>query len=123
MLPEKVRSAVRNLLIARVKRIVRLLNDSTTPDNVVAYEAALIGEAGAMLDPDVLAARWIDRQETEARRHARVCVWDGECEADATTDDGLCAAHAAEQTRQDADVQAEIDVDIARLVAEQGGSS
>lgn len=97
MLPTKVRDTIRGQLVRRVNRIVRLLRQPTSPDNVIAYEARLIGDAGAMLDPDIIAARWIDRQEREARRYARVCVWDGECEADATTDDGLCAVHALER--------------------------
>lgn len=117
MLPPKVRDVVRGLLVRRVNRIVRALRAPATPDNLLANEARLIGEAGAMLDPEVLASGWVDRREREARMLARVCVWDGECEADATTDDGLCTAHAAEQAREDADEQAEVDADIADLVA------
>lgn len=122
MLPQKVRDTVRGLLIRRVNRIVRLLRAPASPDNVIAYEAQLIGDAGAMLDPDIVAARWIDRQEREARQYARVCVWDGECEADAITDDGLCAAHAEQQAREDADEQAVADAEVARVVAEHGPS-
>lgn len=123
MLPARVRDAVRGLLIRRVNRMVRLLRDSRSPDNAIANEARLIGEAGAMLDPDMLAGMWAQKQEREARRYARVCVWDGECEADAATDDGLCAAHAAQQTSESgADEQADLDAHVARIVAENGAS-
>lgn len=108
MLPAKVRDAVRGLLIRRVNRIVRLLSSPAAPDNVIAYESQMIGDAGAMLDPDICAARWIEVRERAARIHARVCVWDGECEQDATTDDGLCAEHAAEQAREEAEIAVEV---------------
>lgn len=123
MLPAKVRDAIRGLLILRVNRMIRLLRDSRSPDNAIANEARLIGDAGAMLDPDILAGIWVQHREREARRYARVCVWDGECEADATSDDGLCAAHAAEQTSEaEADERADIDAHVARIVAENEAS-
>lgn len=100
MLPAKVRDTMRGLLVHRVNRMIRLLRDARSPDNAIANEARLIGEAGAMLDPDMLAGIWAQQREREARLYARVCVWDGECEADATTDDGMCADHAAEQARE-----------------------
>jgi hypothetical protein len=93
MLPARVREAVRGLLRKRVIRLVRAMSDGRIPDASIAENARLVGEAGGMLEP-------------EARRYARVCVWDGECEADATTDDGLCAAHAVEQAREDAEARA-----------------
>lgn len=106
MLPAKVRDAVRGMLVLRVSRIVRFLREPTTPDNLLANEAKLIGDAGAMLDPEIIASSWIEARSMEARRYAKVCVWDGECEDDATTDDGLCAAHAEEQAREDAEMHA-----------------
>lgn len=118
MLPAKVRDVVRGLLIQRVNRIIRLLRSPASPDNAIAAEARLIGDAGKMLDPDIIAGVWVQRQEREARLYARVCVWDGVCEVDATSDDGLCAAHAAEQAREDAEMQAEIDGQVARIAAE-----
>lgn len=100
MLPAKVRDTMRGLLALRVNRIVQLLRNLAAPDNAIANEARLIGDAGKMLDPDIIAGVWVQHQEREARLYARVCVWDGVCEADATTDDGLCAAHAEEQARE-----------------------
>lgn len=117
MLPAKVRDTIRGLLVRRVNRPVRALREPASPDNLLAQEAKLIGDAGALLDPEIVASGWIWRREKEARRYARVCVWDGVCEADATTDDGLCAAHAEQQAKEDAYQQAEIDADIAALVA------
>lgn len=117
MPPAKVRDTIRGLLIRRVNRLVRALREPSTPDNLLAQEARLIGDAGAMLDPECIASGWIWRREKEARLAAKVCVWDGECEADATSDDGLCVAHAEQQAKEDADEQAEADADIAALVA------
>lgn len=106
MLPEKVRDTIRGLLTRRVARIVRFLREPSTPDNLLANEARLIGDAGAMLEPEVIASSWIEARSLEARRYAQVCVWDGECEADATSEDGLCAAHAEEQAREEAETRA-----------------
>lgn len=108
MLPAKVRDAVRGLLVLRVNRIVRLLRNPAAPDNAIANEAKLIGDAGKMLDPEFLASWWIDDWQREARRYARVCVWDGECEADATTDDGLCLEHGLEQAREQVEIEAQV---------------
>lgn len=99
MLPAKVTDTIRGLLVRRVARLVRALEERS-PDSLLADMARLIGDAGAMLDPEAHAAALAERQEREARLYARVCVWDGECEADASTDDGLCAAHALEQARE-----------------------
>lgn len=101
MLPAKVCAAVRRLLHKRVDRLVRSLEDPRISDSVVADNARLVGEAGWMLDPEAVASSLIVQREDEARRYARVCVWDGVCEADATSDDGLCADHAAEQALED----------------------
>ncbi len=110
MPPVKVRVAVRRLLRDRVERLVRQLTmpSDLLPDSLIAESARLVGEAGWLLDPEAAASALIVQCETEACRYARVCVWDGECEADATTDDGLCAAHAAEQAREDAEIRAQI---------------
>lgn len=112
MPPDKVRAAVRKLLRERVLRLLRQLD--MAPEKIVdalaSETARSIGEAGCMLDPEAASSAVGERYEREARRYARVCMWDGECCADATTDDGLCADHAAEQARE----AAEIAVDIAR---------
>ena len=110
MLPAKVTTKVRGLLIRRVARLVRALEERR-PDSLLADMARLVGDAGAMLDPEASAAAWAFRQEREGRLYARVCVWDGECEADATTDDGLCVVHAEEQQREQ---------DEARALVERG---
>ena len=111
MLPEKVRAAVRKLLRERVVRLLEQLKLGTDPmmDGLMSETARRIGEVGCMLDPEASGSAVIERYDREARCYARVCVWDGECEQDATTDDGLCADHAAEQARE----QAEIDADLA----------
>lgn len=111
MLPSKVREKVRQLLRARAERLVRALNDVRMPDVALAEEARLVGEAGWLLDPEMTASAEIRRREIEARRYARVCVWDGYCEADAVTDDGLCAAHGAEQAREDAEIRDQVERD------------
>ncbi len=110
MPPVKVREAVRRLLRDRVERLVRQLTtpSDSLPDSLIAESARLVGEVGWLLDPEAAASAQIVQCETEARRYARVCVWDGECEADATTDDGLCAPHAVEQAREDAEIRAHL---------------
>lgn len=106
MLPARVRDTIRGMLYRRVDRLVHAIHDPRIPDAVVAENARLVGEAGWMLDPESVASAEVIRREHEARRYARVCVWDGECELDAVTDDGLCAAHAAEQAREEAETRA-----------------
>lgn len=113
MLPAKVREKVRQLLRVRVEHLVRQLAMPPSPliDSLVAETARLIGEAGWLLDPEAAASVLIVQRETEARRYARVCVWDGECEADSVTDDGLCAEHGAEQAREEAELRAQVERD------------
>lgn len=55
MLPAKVTAKVRGLLIRRVARLVRALEERR-PDSLLADMARLIGDAGAMLDPEAHAA-------------------------------------------------------------------
>lgn len=112
MLPAKVRAAVRRLIGERLERLRRQLTMDSTPlvDALIAEGARLVGDAGWLLDPEAAASALIVQREDEARRYARVCVWDGECEADATTDDGLCVVHAEEQR---------LEQDEARALVEQ----
>jgi hypothetical protein len=113
MLPAKVTDGAIGLLRKRVARIVRLLNifakdERKPPLNVLAMEAKLIGDCAWLLAPESMADMLGTEHALKARRAFRVCVWDGECEADATTDDGLCAAHAEEQAREEAETEAEV---------------
>lgn len=121
MLPDKVIKGARALLRRRVARIVRLLNleNDKAPVNLLAHEAKLIGDVAWLLAPESMADALGSEKAIRARRMFRVCVWDGECEQDATTDDGLCADHAAEQARE----AAEIATDIARgeIASEDAG--
>lgn len=109
MLPARVRDTIRGMRYRRVDRLVHALRDPRVSDASIAENARLVGEAGWLLDPEACASVEVVRRETEARRYARVCVWDGECEAEATTDDGLCAAHAEEQAREEAETRALIE--------------
>jgi len=123
MLPAKVTDGALAMLRRRIARLIRLLNlfakkDRHPPLNVLAMECQLIGDVAWMLAPESMADRLATKHATEARRAFRVCVWDGECEADATTDDGLCAAHADQQCAEDADADADFDAHIRALIEE-----
>jgi len=108
-LPDRVIDAALLKLRRRVARIVRLLNhEQRAPLNVLAHEAQLIGECAWLLDPFAMADAMATKHALAARREHKICVWDGECEADATSDDGLCAAHAEEQAREEAETEAEV---------------
>jgi hypothetical protein len=113
MLPAKVRAAVRGLIKGRVARLIEQLRMDPDPmmDGLISETARGIGEAGCMLDPEAASSAVGERYDREARQYARVCMWDGECEADATTDDGLCSDHAAQQAREQAEVDAELEKD------------
>lgn len=117
MLPEKVINGARSLLRRRVARIARMLNfeGDKAPNYLLAMQAKLIGEVAWLLAPEAIADSIAADRAIRARRMFRVCVWDGECEADATTDDGLCAAHAEQQAKEDAEVDPEFDAMIAEL--------
>lgn len=103
-LPDKVIAVARRALRTRAERLLRLL-DLGTPSVILANQGRLVYDAACMLDPDAIADGIREELARGARRYAQVCVWDGVCEADATTDDGLCAAHAAEQVRDDAEAR------------------
>lgn len=126
MLPPKVTNGALGLLRSRVNRLVRLLNlfaqkERPPPLNVVAVECRLIGDVAWLLAPDSMADALATKHDLAARKAFRVCVWDGECNADATTDDGLCAAHAEEQKREDAETEG-LDALLSQAAAEQGGT-
>lgn len=104
-LPDKVIAVARRALRTRAERLLRLL-DLGTPSVILANQGRLVYDAACMLDPDTIADGIREELARGARRYAQVCVWDGVCEADATTDDGLCAAHAAEQVREDVEARA-----------------
>lgn len=120
MLPDKVIKGARALLRRRVARICRLLNleNDKAPTNVLAMEAKLIGDVAWLLAPESMADALGTEKALKARRMFRVCAWDGECNEDATTDDGLCPAHAEQQAREEAETDAEVDAMLAEAVAE-----
>lgn len=109
-LPDKVIAVARRTLSTRVQRLLRLL-DIGAPSIILANQGRLVYDAACMLDPDAIADGIREELARGARRYAQVCVWDGVCEADATTDDGLCADHAAEQAREDAEARALLELD------------
>jgi hypothetical protein len=111
MLPAKVRAAVRGLIKGRVARLIEQLRMDPDPmmDGLISETARRIGEAGCMLDPEAASSAVGEHYDCEARQYAKVCTWDGECETDAVTDDGLCAEHAAEQAREFAAAQVDQD--------------
>jgi hypothetical protein len=126
MLPTKVTDGALAMLRRRVARLVRLLNlfaqkGRHPPLNVLAMECRLIGDVAWMLAPESMADALATKHATEARRAFRVCVWDGACEADATTDDGLCAAHAEQQAREEAEVDEDLEEQVRDLIL--GGGS
>lgn len=126
MLPPKVTDGALKLLRKRVARLVSLLNlfaqkERPPPLSVLAMECRLVGDVAWLLAPESMADMLATKHNLAARKAFRVCVWDGECNADATTDDGLCAAHAEEQRREDAETE-DLDALLSEAAAEQGGA-
>lgn len=98
-LPSVVTAKTRALVRARAHRLVRVL-DLDAPDFIVAWEAALVGDAAWLLCPMAVADRLQVQHAAEARRYAGVCA-EAPCEA-AAVEDGMCAEHAA-KLRSDVD--------------------
>jgi hypothetical protein len=128
MLPPKVTDGALGLLRKRVGRLVRLLNlfsqsrgeGRKPPLNILAMECRLVGDVAWLLAPESMVDMLATKHNLAARRAFRVCMWDGECNADATTDDGLCAAHAEEQAREEAETDADFDAHVRALAQEEG---
>lgn len=83
----------RQLLVARWERLGKLLR-LDAPIALIASEAALIADAGIMLDPKGHVTRTAEHIVSEAKRKIGLCTY-AECEDKSAQDDDLCPGHAA----------------------------